>query len=1378
MKIRYLFSLLILAGANLLAVPPVRVAVVSDKPEVSDRVAADLSKDAGLVVIERGQVDLLLSEGALDKAMGNAETQTRLGRMLGVDAFIHVRAVRDGEWQIEVVQGASGEVLASGSAQGSVEKVAGMARELLKSAHLPEHKAGARIAVIDFTTPDENAGVEDHSMALRLAAELRTRLGENGLDVLDRLASTQVSNEQALAANGFLDGMAKLAPMLGADFVITGQWSATGKSLRLSVLNLSGGKLQAQQSFDIAKGDGSMLSAPIMKWAVEQVAGKAASEQFAWVPSIDAEALEPFYKGVTLFQQGKVLEATAEFQKAYSLSDKFSEAYFWEARCYEAAGLQTMADAMRFFIDRRTVGYGVSKPVSAPAADGLTFLGVFDKNEDTAECQKLEILATDAIAKTSQRVLLPSNLAQLRDEYDVLVGVKNSRGVKWDEAPGFLTRRTLSGVLNKTEAGEELQLRISDTLNNALVASGTIALGKESGAWAGKIENGLGVLLSRSSAPGAAQEAAMEPLPTVEEIKAGMGRDGNVGILRLALKDPASLATDIKSLQKPGDELAKFLNFGLREYLLGEIPEDHPKRPWLELERIARFLPLYPEARYFTRNVLDPVKELERYAKGHPDTEAGAVAEYMLLWETMAHIPPAELEKRYTALGAKFHALANPHTLQEINYLASMTDHLRQLAIIAQDDPQRRIPLPKENFPHRMLPKIRDGGQIYLEQASDWRASEWEHFEVSAEDAVDEARAAFAFLGRGNNRFQVFPEWIQNQPHSHALVSYMTEALRQAESGAGLPLLNPFDAEAERKAYRNIVDYTYGELRREIHNVHNAKEIGQLEGYEIRRFFSELTRPGFRHTVSDAEFDGMRETFLKDVAEVEGRVGEPQRRVSGTEWLDWRKITRSLSPYTDQKYWSYNQGEVFDRNYMDTLAKNMAAASESSPLLDSTWFKRIHQYIYATLPPEVRADYYMAEYPKLLKDYANTDLSTDEMQKMMQYGATLLAGGRSAEAAELFQKVYDVPVSDLNRTRESTELRANAAFQLGAFAIDSGRKAEAVRLLRQVLELGDGQPIKLVEDGGWHPGYSESLQTLALRLLSDLREEMPGVAETGGVHRVMVRQEGYFPGEIPFYFHVPAGYDAKSGKKYRVLVLVPAANSGGADDCRAGSTWARFADEHGLFLLAPRFFEFWRSSIRAQQWSGEATLKALAQIKEQYSIDAGRLLLHGYGNGGAFAQRFAMWRPELCSAVSAHSSFLWEWYEAAEEGTHPLSDLKQVPFIVTGGEDDGGVDAAVSGSYAESLRFATFARGAGIPLIWKSLPHTAHRPTPEMEKLAQAFFAAILDGRKEEEHFTGDLRTWKYFRAGDKRIAAVPEQFREELPSREFAELWGEEAKQ
>ena len=262
--------------------------------------------------------------------------------------------------------------------------------------------------MIDFTASDEKDDVAARSTALKLTQELRSHLSENGIDVLDRLASVEVGNEQELAKNGLTGGDSRLPPMLGADYVVNGQWSITGKTLRISILTLHGGKLAAEKTFNLPVADAPGLSGEIIKWVLSGVGGNAAADQLIWAP-VDGDGGAGAVPTVESHcsNKAKPLEASAEFEKAYVINDRFQEAFMWEARCYEAAGLQPLADMLRRFLHQNLLEHGVGEVITTAPVDGLTFLGVVDNGASDAACRKLEILATDAVSGSSQRVLLP-----------------------------------------------------------------------------------------------------------------------------------------------------------------------------------------------------------------------------------------------------------------------------------------------------------------------------------------------------------------------------------------------------------------------------------------------------------------------------------------------------------------------------------------------------------------------------------------------------------------------------------------------------------------------------------------------------------------------------------------------------------------------------------------------------------------------------------------------------------------------------------------------------------------------------------------------------------------------------------------------------------
>ncbi len=135
-----------LSAHRVCAAPPLRVAVVADSPDISDSMAADLSHDESLEVIERAQIGLLLREGALSQAMSGADTRVQLGRLLGVDAFVHLRPLSeasDAEWQIDIIDAPTGKILATKTYRVTPAKLAESALELFKTAQFTSRR-GAR----------------------------------------------------------------------------------------------------------------------------------------------------------------------------------------------------------------------------------------------------------------------------------------------------------------------------------------------------------------------------------------------------------------------------------------------------------------------------------------------------------------------------------------------------------------------------------------------------------------------------------------------------------------------------------------------------------------------------------------------------------------------------------------------------------------------------------------------------------------------------------------------------------------------------------------------------------------------------------------------------------------------------------------------------------------------------------------------------------------------------------------------------------------------------------------------------------------------------------------------------------------------------------
>jgi hypothetical protein len=591
---------------------------------------------------------------------------------------------------------------------------------------------------------------------------------------------------------------------------------------------------------------------------------------------------------------------------------------------------------------------------------------------------------------------------------------------------------------------------------------------------------------------------------------------------------------------------------------------------------------------------------------------------------------------------------------------------------------------------------------------------------------MHEGKAALALLGRGNNRFVVNPAWLKEFPDSAALTAYVIRALRLANKSDGLPIRAPFDAAREKALYRDMVDYVFSQLRRQIAIAASTRELDWLENTPLREFFTELAQPGFQRTVPDEEVEAMRGTLAGDVESARAHFNRPGRYGVSNLLVDWKDINRTTNSYADGKNWREDQEKAYKQDVLRSQAVTLLDNLEGKPLLSSTWHQRMNAVTFRTQPPRTLAEYYRAAMPLVRRDYFQGALGTYDMEQLLRFAATMLAGGFHEDAEEVFLRVAQTEENDLNRSRKAAELRANANLNLGALAIHFGRENEGAALLRKAIEMAGAGAVRVVERSRWKTGYYGTVQSVAMRLLSDLREQIPTEEIVHSVGQIRVSVPGYFPGEVSYFFRVPSGFDPASGRKYRILLVMPSINQDAVEYCKFGHTWARFADEHDLFLVVPRFMQFWSNSTMPQEWSGPATLQALSELQRRFPVSTDDLLLHGYGRGAATLQRFALWRPEMCTAASLHSTSDWAWEETLSEGLGSLSNLRKIPLFVTCGERDGEIDHSQSGSYAATVRFVTFAQGEGLTVDWKSLPGVVHRPSPDMESLAQKFLTKQL----------------------------------------------------
>lgn len=1388
----WFFPIAWFCGASPAFSAPNRVAVLAlaenrPAPALADSMAVLLSKNSNLEILERADVDRLLEEGTLMQCAGNESSRPKLGRLLDLDYFINIKVLpQSGGYVLELVDGLTGKISAfRKSGPGDLSQLAGACEKMIEEGSAKKaSSARAQVAVLDFE-PAQIHGIPEQALALRLGAQAREKLSGSGLDILDRSIVGHAAREQIMRAAGETEGLKKSARLLKSDFVVSGKIENGGLTLR--VLDMARSSILGTQHFALElAGPVPVLSEKSLTWLLGLM-GKANRPALFTQPVIQPEALQPFYEGLAFYQAGRYLDAIDSFSRSYRLSDKFQDAYLWEGRCYEALGLKPLGGAMHRFALSALVARGVSRPVSVRQTEGITFAGIEAGDLPLPEKLRMELAAVNALTQKDGLALqLPSDLAKFCDEYDTFVGVPNVELKNWSSLPNLLTRWSLRGtVAEKSTDTYAIEWRLLDTLSLAQKKSGQVVVSKNSKGWEKEFAASLEKLLQGAGSPAPAElsQPLEKPSLCAERLQDG-GSQGNRALLQLVLQQPEHPALWGRKFDKNGNDdggLQGFLNAGLREYLIQKLPPSNDHRKWLELVQLRHFLPYHAKGPAYLGKNIDVFEALQDFKTRNRGHITAAVAEYMLLWENLSKIPGPELRERLRNLERELGTAAGREQVANLDLLAGLVGHLETLAALSASPDGNRPPLPGEPFPRRMIPVFKDK-KIEMSIASEWICNEWLLSRAGWLDSREEARAALYILGRGSEKMVMDPQWLKECPHSIAMLSFALRALHEVDGFYGRPIRHPFDAARQREEYLQLVDYCVKGI---THALDQAATVPQADflGREAQLCIFHLTHYAYHQTLGDARFESIRQELGVKLEAAMARAGKSGFSLQSLIWMRMPRVFPDpQNPPPGNTEDDYRDPAVY-RGMEEKRGKESWA---ESPVENSRWSRMMEEDYFLKLPPAETASI-LAKYEGRMEELFNRgDLNQKEIGFVLNYALQLFHARRFKEAEKWFEVVTQQPETDLTRYGRFPEYKANAAVYIGYIRIVSGRESEAVPLLKEALAITNAKPKNLIvqvkssgdlQYNNFHEGSGE-LGPVALRLLDEARLSIQPEFLPANVLRLAVPVPKLQNTNVPYYVRVPKGYSPGSGKKYGILVLFPSVNHNSPDYCFDDNPWAKFADAEGLFLISPqlqRLFTNEGSESDPRDWSGDATLKAVSLLSQKFDVQSERLLLHGYGAGATFVEYFARWKPERVAAVSSHSSTYLPFYEWIP-GLKPLSSMKDIPHFLSCGQEDDA-NAWYGDRCAAGIQYATALKDAGVPLVWKSWPDTGHVVSPGMETMAQAFLAYHARRPLAPPEFMGDLRTWTFVPAGSPSAPSIPLQWRQPLPSREIAEMWGEESK-
>lgn len=1305
---------------------PSRVVVLGpDSSAAAALVEKELSDDTRFVVLSRQDVRQLLGEQALS---ASNRDRVSLGRILRADLFLGIEAAGDG-FSLQAIDAVTGEILGGRDGE-SLETVGVEARRLLLDGHAGRQRTNSTVAVID--------GETDSAMG----ALLRSWLLDHGFRVLDRTLTLRVLEERESAAQGFREGPPLQTPFPGADVLL--RIETVRDETRLIALHADGSVLGTTDVKRPVIWDETLESFLQRHLGRHGLATPTVSRQ-----RIPPEALQPFYRGIALFEAGKPLEATAEFQRAYEASNRFVPAYLWEARCYDALELPGFAAAIRRFCEIGLVGRGAALGVDTTAREGVTFLGI-DAQSARDELLAMRLTMDGIGALAGPGLFLPESLADIRDEYDLLVRASDTQGMRWETSSGFITRIAIRGSLVRDGPDPRIDFTVTDTLSGEKLARLEVAPPSGSAEWRSVLAEKLPILMKEARQSGSIRlpaDRSRDETPDTGTIlaelsRAGNNADRNVALLRLMLADPAHPRSIGGRLEKGSDEkdgLDNFLEQARRDWLLERLPAGHPMRPWVEFAQIQSFLPWPRNGTHITGENRDGLAALEAFSAGQPEHPARIAARYFWLYDMQDRLPLPDLVRKADALAARLQS-QNAKAIPRRDDLLKLTRTLAYLARVANREadvqppavlyaPERfRLEIGKDAQPQLEWNDV-VGFQVFVRSLFD--DAEWR----------DECAFVIACQGKGDRLLQIEPEWMNRFPLCLGLAGHIAYAgMRAVSQNEGRPWTHMLakDANAEREHWRRMAEYTHATLLHYLGKTQTADEFHYIDRW-VQYFIHRLCSRAFREVVSDrvyARWHGeLREA--SESAAARCGVARPNPRHWEGNMLDWRRLSREESARQLEDDLDVGPQHFHDREAL--LARERVAFDQAASAGGwRRWWASIDGDIAKVLSAgQLAGDVVARRLPTLLAAFGDEPLPDDDRAMLLDCGLVLMHGRSWPEAEQTLRLVAEAPMSTGSSPAIGDALRASALWHLARVLRVNGQNTEAVTALHRCLEIGSRRDIRYL----WRvsPNYlgwlfrvpqGANIPALAMRTLEEMRFDPARARLPEGVGAVQVRTNQINNPTLSVFFREPRG---ASEKPPRVLVLVPSSNESVLPLLAQDATWAKYADTHNLVLVAPQFngADVHRQASHshaafqnAQAWSGDALLRALERIQSKVHIDGERILLHGFGAGAQFAQSFSRWKPERTLALSAHSAAIWAWLENVP-GQQPLATLRSVPMLFSAGElDDYGIDEA--NRRASTAQLVTVLRAAECTPEFHLLPGVSHDPTPDLERLAQEFLAEHL----------------------------------------------------
>ncbi|HUT10600.1 MAG TPA: hypothetical protein VMY42_08890 [Thermoguttaceae bacterium] len=639
---------------------------------LTDLLIVELSQQEGVEALERRQLQIVLGELSLGALGDDAWRQTRLGRLLGVDAFVWIR-LRGDRAVLEVVEAATGRGIAvrqvpidGGDSIGTLKS---LARQAVHAAKEGPAAIDADAATLAIARPVfEQQGDESSRTTESSLIALEQALKQAGVTMLSRRFLDDQVLERWMMDKGLTDAQRQQLPMLGARYVLTVQVPGGTSQPVVSLLETHSGRRVGQRTWSAGEMASEAGRDAMADWVRRRIDPQSRPPRRAPAATdetpLQPETLGPFYRGVLLHNQGMYLDAAEHFSEAIRRDKHFLQPYRWMQSCFVGAGFDEIDQAMDEYVARASedVWHGISTPKALHTEPGVALVGLTTAPTVSSSLQvPATMLLIDALHEaTGVPVFVTADMAQLRDEFDALVGLDNVAGTTWQEAPAMLFADTLTAHLEPREEGLRLRLCVTHRLDPGRIAAVEIDLPQDHRQWPEQITAASQGLLAEAAASRAAWK---RPPPVLDENDvpvAELLRDDFTAIRYLK-----SVARDhecVESLRYPysGKWLDDLIMPALHRWFVRTLPDDSPVKPAVEFAYVD----------YYTGGGAAWLAAMEELGRKYVGDPVGAIARLNALLygleldEDHLRQTQAELEALLAELERKASTVFSPSDLE------------------------------------------------------------------------------------------------------------------------------------------------------------------------------------------------------------------------------------------------------------------------------------------------------------------------------------------------------------------------------------------------------------------------------------------------------------------------------------------------------------------------------------------------------------------------------------------------------------------------------------------------------------------------------------------------------------------------------------------